>query len=236
MRQFRRKPTDAMPRPVSRQERREYTEARQWAYIVMRDIPLWSTVDHDVLVAEAAIAYMDAQATVEPGDGMRTPHNWGMYRARFAVIDEMRRNDWLSKRDRHLSIVISRAIDRAERFGLRKPTHAELAKTAQTTVQEVERIMLVRADKGSWLSAPDAEAECPSHAASRKQALAGSQQLLQSLPQEAQEIVQSVMSGETCSQIAARRNVSTSAVAQRVRRITEMLWNNHQATGEPCHA
>lgn len=202
------------------------TLLRQYAPLVRRLAKqliarLPANIELDDLLQVGMIGLHEALLRFDDGQEVQF-ETFATQRIRGAMLDELRRNDWMSRGDRRRQRAIEAAVHRLEQRLGRAPTDGEMAAELGLGVREYqERLRVVRdsgftplEDLGEDYAAPD-PAACLLAAleeAQRRTALAAA---LEALPEREQHVLASYYSGgETLAAIASRLGVTESRVSQ----------------------
>jgi RNA polymerase sigma factor for flagellar operon FliA len=93
------------------------------------------TVELADLVNTGVIGLIEAFANFDPNRGIKF-ETYAVPRIRGAILDELRSLDWVPRSTRAKSRELERAVQELERRSGRKPSHRELAKYMNITIDE----------------------------------------------------------------------------------------------------
>ena len=93
------------------------------------------TLDQEDLMSWGVLGLLDAIETFDPGRNAKF-ESYAISKIRWAILDELRRQDWVPRRVRGRAQEVERAIARLTQDLRRPPTEAEVSREAGLTIAE----------------------------------------------------------------------------------------------------
>lgn len=118
---------------------------KEYGYLVRREalrlqVRLPASVELDDLIQAGSIGFLNAIDNFEPKKGIALPA-WITQRVRWTLIDELREQDWASRRVRSNERDVAGAIQRIEQQNGRAATESEIAAELNVSLSDYRHIL-----------------------------------------------------------------------------------------------